>query len=70
MDANAQVPPPVPHAEVLWPFEQVVELTQQPLEQELAVHTHTPPELHASPVPHAVQLAPPTPHVPALDVRH
>jgi hypothetical protein len=65
-----QLPPPVPHADVLWPFEHVVELTQQPLAHELGVHTHTPPELHVSPVPQAWQLAPPTPHVPALDVRH
>jgi hypothetical protein len=32
--------PPVPQAEVLWPFEHVVGLLQQPLEHELAVHTH------------------------------
>jgi hypothetical protein len=54
---------------VLCPFEHVVEFTQQPL-HELALHTHTPPELQARPLPHAWQLTPPTPHVEALEVRH
>jgi len=61
---------PVPHAEAPCPFEQVVALLQHPLEHELAVHAHCPLALHASPLPHAWQLAPPTPHVPLLDGWH
>lgn len=33
-------PPPIPHADTLWPLEQVVALLQQPLEHEVGVHTH------------------------------
>ena len=37
---------------------------QQPLGHDAASHTHAPAALHAWPVVHAPQLAPPVPHEP------
>ena len=66
----AHAPPPLPQAGSVLPFAHVVELLQHPPEHELAVQTHCPLPLHASPLPHAWQLAPPTPHALLLDAWH
>jgi hypothetical protein len=60
--------PPVPHSEIdceEYPT-QVVPL-QQPLEQDDALQTHCPVlVLHACPVAHGAQVAPPVPHEPII----
>jgi hypothetical protein len=65
----AHPPPPEPQADGISVVTQVVPL-QQPLGQDVALHTHDPVELHACPVAQGWQAAPPTPQVMVFDVWH
>jgi hypothetical protein len=58
-----QAAPPVPHRVFDWePYGSHTPALQQPFGQDAALHTHCPVlVLHARPVPHATQVAPPEP---------